>query len=161
MLWLGFGVSASVSVPAFLAPNWVARLLQPLRVFHQEWVEERVGRLTGALGRFGEAPRELAACFAGAIVVQSLLVLFYAAVARSMTVPVAPWHLAVIVPVTFLVQMLPVSINGLGVREAVFAVQFSRLGLPVESALAVSFVGAGLVMLFSLTGVPVQLVRRR
>jgi len=160
LLWLGFAVSAGVSVPALLAPSAVGRLLRPLRVFHPEWVEERVGRLTRALGRFGESPGALAACFGSAVLVQALLVLFYVAVAWSMQIPVSPWNLAVIVPVTFLVQMLPVSINGLGVREATFALYFGRIGLPVESALAVSFVGAGLVMLFSLIGVPVHLARR-
>ena len=61
-------------------------------------------------------------------------------------------HLAVIVPVSFVVQMLPVSLNGFGVREATFSLYFTRLGLPLESALALSLVGAGLIMLFSLSG---------
>ena len=64
----------------------------------------------------------------------------------------SPWHLAVLVPVSFVVQMAPVSLNGFGVREATFAFYFTRLGLPLESALMVSFVGAALIMLFSLSG---------
>ena len=160
LLWLGFAVSAGVSVPALLAPAAAGWLLKPLRVFHREWVDVRVARLTGALGRFRETPRSLALCFAGAIVVQTLLVFFYLAIAWSMQIAISPWNMAVIVPVTFLVQMLPVSINGFGVREAAFALYFGRVGLPVESALAVSFVGAGLVILFSLIGVPVHLARR-
>ena len=36
--------------------------------------------------------------------------------------------------------------------EATFGFYFTRLGLPLESALLVSFVGAALIMLFSLTG---------
>ncbi len=160
LLWLAFAVSAGIWVPALLAPASVGWLLKPLRVFHREWVDVRVARLTGALGRFGETLASVAGCFAGAVVVQALLVLFYLAVAWSMRVPVSPWDMAVIVPVTFLVQMLPVSINGFGVREATFALYFGRIGLPVESALAVSFVGAGLVILFSLVGVPVHLARR-
>ena len=160
LLWLGFAVSAGVSVPALLAPGAVAWLLKPLRVFHREWVEQRVAKITGALGRFGETPTSVTACFAGAVVVQTLLVLFFLAVAWSMRIPISPWDMAVIVPATFLVQMLPVSINGFGVREATFAVYFGRIGLPVESALAVSFVGAGLIILFSLIGVPVHLARR-
>ena len=42
--------------------------------------------------------------------------------------------------------------NGFGVREATFGFYFTRLGLPLESALLVSFVGAALIMLFSLSG---------
>ncbi len=57
--------------------------------------------------------------------------------------------------------MVPVSMNGFGVREATFGFYFTRLGLPLESALLVSFIGAALVMLFSLSGGVVYLARLR
>jgi len=56
------------------------------------------------------------------------------------------------VPISFIVQMVPVSLNGFGVREATFGFYFARLGLPLESALLVSFVGAALILVFSLSG---------
>ena len=74
------------------------------------------------------------------------------AIARSMHIPIGFGELAVIVPVSFIVQMIPLSVNGFGVREATFGFYFTRLGLPLESALLVSFVGAALIMLFSLSG---------
>jgi hypothetical protein len=46
------------------------------------------------------------------------------------------------------------------VREATFTFYFSRLGLPLESGLALSFVGAALIMLFSVSGGAVYLLRR-
>jgi hypothetical protein len=61
-------------------------------------------------------------------------------------------HLAVLIPLSFLVQMAPVSVNGFGVREATFTLYFSRIGLPIESALALSFAGAILLMVFSVSG---------
>ena len=86
------------------------------------------------------------------MIVQTVLVGFYLAIAHSMRIPVGFSELAVIVPITFIVQMLPVSMNGFGVRVATFGFYFTRLGLPLESALLVSFVGAALIMLFSLSG---------
>jgi uncharacterized membrane protein YbhN (UPF0104 family) len=152
MLWAGFGLGAVIATPALLMPEGVARLLQPLRVFHQEWVDERITRLTDALTRFKEGPAALAGCFAGAMVVQAVLVLFYLAIAWSLRIPIGFTELAVIVPISFIVQMLPVSVNGFGVREATFGFYFTRLGLPLESALLVSFMGAALIMLFSVSG---------
>jgi hypothetical protein len=67
--------------------------------------------------------------------------------------------MAVVVPMSFLVQMLPISVNGFGLREATFSFYFTRLGLPIEAALVVSLVGAGLVMLFSLSGAAVYVTR--
>jgi uncharacterized membrane protein YbhN (UPF0104 family) len=161
MLWAGFGLATILATPALLVPEGFIRLLRPLRVLHPEWVDERLGRLTAALTRFGETPAALAGCFAGAIAVQAVLVGFYLAIARSMSIPIGFTELAVIVPITFIVQMIPVSVNGFGVREATFGFYFTRLGLPLESALLVSFAGAVLIMLFSLSGAAVYVVRRR
>ena len=152
ILWAGFGLGAMIATPALLIPETATRLLQPLRVFHQEWVDARIEKLTYALTRFKETPAALAGCFAGAVVVQAVLVAFYVAIARSMNIPIGFAELAVIVPVSFIVQMVPLSVNGFGVREATFGFYFTRLGLPLESALLVSFVGAALIMLFSLSG---------
>lgn len=152
VLWAGFGLGAIVAAPALLMPETVTKMLQPLRVFHQEWVDARIEKLTYALTRFKETPAALAACFLGAVVVQGILVLFYVAIARSMNIPIGFAELAVIVPISFIVQMVPVSLNGFGVREATFGFYFTRLGLPLESALLVSFVGAALIMVFSLSG---------
>jgi len=152
MLWAGFCVGAIVATPALLMPESMTRLLAPLRVFHQEWVDQRIAKLTAALTKFKETPTAVAGCFLGAVIVQTVLVLFYLAIAHSMNIPVGFAELAVIVPVSFIVQMIPVSLNGFGVREATFGFYFTRLGLPLESALLVSFMGAALIMLFSLSG---------
>lgn len=159
-LWATFALATLVSAPAVIAPAGVGRLLQPLTVFHPEWVGDRISRITDALGRFRERPASLGNAFAGAVIVQASLVLFYAAAAASLNIPVSLWHLAVVVPVSFVVQMLPVSVNGFGVREATFSFYFSRLGLPLESALALSLGATALVMLFSLSGAAVYVVRR-
>jgi uncharacterized protein (TIRG00374 family) len=159
-LWAGFLLATLISAPAVIAPAGVGRLLQPLTVFHPEWVGDRITRVTDALARFRDRPRSLASAFAGAVVVQALLVLFYSAVARSLNIPISVWHMAVIVPVSFVVQMVPVSVNGFGVREATFSFYFSRLGLPIESAMALSLGSTALVMLFSLSGAAVYVARR-
>jgi len=159
LLWLAFGVALAVGSAAVFLPNAVGLVLKPLRVIHQEWVGERINRLVGTLERFRTQPRSLMSCFSGAILVQAVLVAFYFAVARSMGIDVPIADLAVIVPVSFVVQMLPVSLNGLGVREATFKLYFAQIGLPAASALAVSLMGAALVMLFSLSGAVAYLLR--
>jgi uncharacterized integral membrane protein len=83
------------------------------------------------------------------------------AIAASLRIPITFSQLAVIVPVSFIVQMLPVSMNGFGVREATFGFYFTRLGLPLESALLLSFIGAALIMLFSLSGGVTYMARLR
>jgi hypothetical protein len=135
-------------------------VLRPLRVIHADWIDKRVEHLTTALEKFRAGLTTLVLCFIASIGVQVALVLFYAAIAHSMGIPISAWNLATIVPVSFIVQMLPLSINGFGVREATFGFYFTHLGLPLESALIVSFVGAALMMLFSISGALVQFTGR-
>jgi uncharacterized membrane protein YbhN (UPF0104 family) len=159
-LWVTFLVGAMAAAPALVSPAGLGRLLQPLTVFHPEWVGDRIDSVTATLERFRERLGALASCFGGAVFVQAITVAFYVAVSYALKIRVTPWDLAVIVPLSFVVQMLPVSVNGFGVREATFSFYFTRLGLPIESALLLSLGATALIMLFSLSGAAVYVTRR-
>jgi uncharacterized membrane protein YbhN (UPF0104 family) len=159
-LWAGFIAGGAVAAPAVFAPTRIARALQPLMVIHPEWIGERIDRLTSALARFRASPLALVWCFAGAVAVQALLVFFYFAVVQAFEIPVHPWDLAVVVPLSFLLQMLPVSVNGFGVREATFSFYLTRLDVPLELAVLLPLAATALAVLFSLTGAVVYVARR-
>jgi uncharacterized membrane protein YbhN (UPF0104 family) len=158
-LWAGFLAAAAASAPALLAPAGFGRLLQPLTVFHPQWVAERIDTLTSVLSRFRDRPVALAGCFGGAVIVQASMVVFFFFVAYALHLHLTFWDLSVIVPLSFIVQMLPVSLNGFGVREATYAFYFKSIGQPIESAILMSLVGTALLMLFSLSGAAVWFAR--
>jgi glycosyltransferase 2 family protein len=158
-LWVGFLLCTAAAAPAVLAPIGFSRLLQPLTVFHPEWVGGRIDKLTDVLSRFRERPAAIASCFAAAVIVQASMIVFYLAVIYALHLRVNVWDLAVIVPISFVVQLLPVSVGGFGVREATFSIYFAKIGLPIESAVVMSLVGAALLMLFSLSGAAVYIAR--
>jgi hypothetical protein len=143
------------------APGVLARVLKPLTFLHPEWVGRQIEMLTGTLGRFREKPSSLIGCFGGAVLVQALVVAFYVTVVNALNIPVTASDLAVIVPLSLIVQMLPVSMNGFGVREATFSFYFTRVGLPIESAVLLSLVAAALTMFHSLSGAAVYVTRKR
>ncbi len=132
----------------------------PARALGHPWVTERLALLQEALGRFRSRPSSLLGALAGAVAVQLVIVVFYALTARSLSVPLPVVMAGVLVPVALAVQMAPVSINGFGLREAVFSFFFVRFGLGVEAGVAVSLLGTALVMLFSLGGGAIFLLRR-
>ena len=158
-LWAGFLLGLAAAILALWSPKSVGRLLKPLTVLHPEWVGGRIDSITAALARFRQHPGALLSCFSGATFVQIATVAFYLSVAYSLRVHISVWDLAVLVPVSGVVQMLPVSLNGFGVREATFSLYFTRIGLPIESALLLSLCATALVMLFSLTGATVYVAR--
>ena len=161
LLWTGLASALTAVVLILAMPERLGALLRPLRVFHAEWVDKRIAQITDALLRFQRAPIAMVIGFLGAIIVQCVLVAFYAAVAAALHITVPLGHLAILVPVSFIVQMMPLSVNGLGVREATFGIYFKSIGLALESAIALSFIGAALIMLFSMSGAGAYLARRK
>ncbi len=151
-LWMVVAAGLVLAIPVILIPKLTAHLLRPLRMMKRPWVDERVQRLEDAIFRFREAPSALIGAFAGALVVQITIVAFYLLTAQGLSVPLPILLGAVLIPVSLAVQMAPLSINGFGVREAVFAFFFRRFGLPIDAAVALSLVSTGLVMGLSLVG---------
>ena len=163
-LWLVSALAAAAAISVITMPHLVGVIvghaLVPVRALNRPWVTERAQRLEDAVIRFRKAPSAVAGAFAGAIVVQITIVAFYLLTAKGLSVPLPIFLGAVLIPVSLVVQMAPVSINGFGVREAVFAFFFRRFGLPIEAAVALSLVSTGLVMALSLVG-GVLFLRRR
>lgn len=159
-LWLAAAIGAGAAIPVIAIPDFVGHLLRPVRALNRPWVTERAQRLEDAVLRFRKAPGALAGAFGGAMVVQITIVAFYLLTAQGLSVPLPLLLGAVLIPVSLAVQMAPISINGFGVREAVFAFFFRRFGLPAEAAVALSLVSTGMVMGLSLVG-GLMFVRRR
>ena len=113
----------------FARPQRLAFLARPLHVFHAEWVSQRIQTVTSALQKFRDAPSSIVLGFLASVVVQGLLVGFYMAVATGLHLSIPIGHMAILVPVSFLIQMLPLSINGFGVREGTFVTYLTRIGV--------------------------------
>ena len=151
-LWLATGLGAVAAVFVIAMPQLVGHLLMPVRALKRPWLDERAQRLEEAVIKFRNAPAALLGAFAGALVVQITIVAFYLLTAEGLSVPLPIFLGAVLIPVSLVVQMAPISINGFGVREAVFAFFFRRFGLPTDAAVALSLVSTGMVMGLSLVG---------
>lgn len=73
-----------------------------------------------------------------------------------------PWYeLLVFITLISVITMLPISINGIGVREASYLLFFKELGVPDEIAVSVSLLFFVLVAISSLVGGVFWLVERR
>ena len=159
-VWMATAAGVSAAILVISMPDFVGHALAPVRALNRPWVTERAQRLEEAVLRFGKAPWALAGAFGAAVVVQITIVAFYLLTAQGLSVPLPTLLGAVLIPVSLAVQMAPISINGFGVREAVFALFFGRFGLPTDAAVALSLVSTGMVMGLSLVG-GLLFVRRR
>lgn len=61
---------------------------------------------------------------------------FFVAISIGMSVPI--WYLAFVVPITYMVTLIPISVSGLGTREASYIFLFSLVGIQPEVSLLFS-----------------------
>ncbi|MGH2570356.1 MAG: lysylphosphatidylglycerol synthase transmembrane domain-containing protein [bacterium] len=117
----------------------VRRLILRLAAgFPIEFVRNTVGKMLAAFELFSRARGTLLANFALSLAFQFLLIVHFWLVqfAFRQAVPFSAY--VAIVPVVFCVMMLPISINGLGVRESAFVWFLTRAGMDPASAAALS-----------------------
>lgn len=107
-----------------------------------------LGKLHDALHAYRKSPGALAGALAASLLVQfgRILTVYFAARALGATVPLRDF--LVLVPVTALITLLPISMAGFGVREGSFVYFFSRVGMaePVAFGLGLLVFGLSLVL---------------
>jgi uncharacterized protein (TIRG00374 family) len=153
VLFLALGV-------LFARPGLVSRLIEGLGLRRFPWLFARFASVQATLGAFRANRRAMVNSFLLSLVLQFLGVSYFFVVARALRIPLDPGTCLLMVPLCTLIQALPISFNGWGVREGVYVVYFRQVGLPKESALAFSIVAAALAVLLSLSGLFVWLARR-
>ncbi|HEX9186730.1 MAG TPA: lysylphosphatidylglycerol synthase transmembrane domain-containing protein [Vicinamibacteria bacterium] len=154
-LALLFGFLAYV----FFRPGTARWLMSVSRLDSIEWAREQFEVVQGAVHAYRARVRTIWVAGAASVVLQALVVVYYLAVARGLGIPLPASAAFLMVPLCTLLQAVPVSFNGWGLREGLFAHYFSQVGLPRPSALAFSLVGAGLMVLLSLSGALVWMAR--
>jgi uncharacterized protein (TIRG00374 family) len=136
----------------FFRPGIARRIMAATRLNNWRWARERFEVVQEAVHVYRREVRAVWGAFAASVALQSLIVLFFYDVAQSLRIALPLSAAFLIVPLCSLVQTVPISFNGWGIRESVFIIYFRQLGLARESALALSLAGAGLIALLSLPG---------
>jgi uncharacterized protein (TIRG00374 family) len=142
-------VVANIVLLSPLAYQLVDRIIaaSPLARFRA-----RAGSLYHAVVPYKTASRAVAIGIALSFVHQGgvIAVVFLNARALSLEVPLSA--VAVFVPIVSLAGMAPISVNGLGVREALYILLFGRLGVPAETAVSLALLYLAVTVVASLPG---------
>ncbi len=155
LLGLIFGALAYVFFRAGIA----RRVMEKSGLARRPWAQKRFETVQSAVHGYRAEVAAVWIAFLGSVALQALVVLYYYNVARALRIPLPLSACFLMVPLCTLVQTVPVSFNGWGIRESVFILYFGQVGLPRDSALAFSLVGAGLIVLMSLSGAVVWTAR--
>jgi glycosyltransferase 2 family protein len=157
---LGLGLVFAAVAYVFLRPGTAGQLMARSGLIRFAWPREMFEGVQQAVHIYREQMSTVCMALLASVALQSLVVWFYFAVAHALRVPLGVSACFMMVPLCTLVQVVPISFNGWGVRESLFVVYFAQVGLTRDSALAFSVVGAGLIVMLSLSGAFVWASRR-
>lgn len=76
----------------------------------------------------------------------------YYFIGRSLHIPIGFFAYCLVVPLVWVVQMLPISLNGIGVREAAFVYLMGLFSVPSDKSLALVLAVLGILTTLSLCG---------
>jgi uncharacterized protein (TIRG00374 family) len=149
---VGLGIVFAALAYVFFRPGTARRFMSASRLTSLSWARERFATVQAAVHVYRERLASVWVAFVASVALQALVVCYFFAVARSLSIPLELSAAFLIVPLCTLVQAIPISFNGWGIRESVFILYFGQVGLSRDSALAFSLVGAGLIVVLSLSG---------
>jgi len=107
---------------------------------------EMVGKVHGALHAYRQSPGTLGVATVLSLAVQLFRILEIYCAALALGAEVSFQHSLVLVPVTPLITLLPISLAGIGVREGSFVYFFSRVGMSESMAFSLSLLVFGLTL---------------
>ena len=140
-----------------VADGIVEKLLPPRFVGLRETVSQTVLVVRQTL----EDPALFAQVIVLSILFQISVATVNACIFKAMGVPVTLAQCIIFTPMIFTVTMLPISISGLGVREAAYWYFFSLVGVSQVDAVVASLAFFVIVGLASLPGAPLFILNRR
>lgn len=123
------------------------------------FVRRTIGKMIVAFELFSRAHPVLVANFFLSIGFQFLLIVHYWLIQFAFGESVSLLTFLVVVPLVFCVIILPIGINGLGVRESVFVALLTPAGMDPASALALSLASYGIAVSQGMLGFGVHLWR--
>jgi len=98
------------------------------------------------------AKSRLFAGFLFSLALQAMIILQYFAFSRALQADVSLSDLGVLVPVVMLVTLLPITINGIGLRETALTVVGAAFGLAAEDAITMAWMFLGVHLLYAVIG---------
>jgi hypothetical protein len=123
-------------------------------------VAKTARRVLGAFAAYRGQRAVLARAFGWSVLLQTSVIIQYAIMARALGLEIPAHHFFLIVPLALFIMMVPVTVNGIGVRESVFALFFATYGIASADAIAYAWLVYLGVVILGLVGAVVYALRR-
>ncbi len=151
IIWAAFAAFVAGNIGIF-APYFHRRLTHLLQRLRLHKIAAKVDMISNAFQIMGKHKALLFGSLIISFVNQMLVIAVTWIMALGLRLDVSPKWFFIFVPVITLVSMIPISINGMGLRESAFMGLFGAIGLPPASCLALGLLSSVVIILSSLPG---------
>lgn len=127
---------------------------------HDSWLRF-LGAVHLGLARMARRPGAALQVVVASVVYQLAIVAAGILAAKAIGIHIGPTALLAFIPVVSIVQVLPVTVGGLGVREGAFTLFLQPLGVPAGQAIALGLAMYAMHLIASLLGAPSFAVGQR
>lgn len=143
-----------------VAPGFLVELGQRFKNPLGRRLARVISHVAESLALFRRHPRALRQGAGLSLLLQINVVAHYYLLAVALSLPIPIVALFFVVPFALLVMMLPVSINGIGIRENAFVVLLGPFGVSQAEGIAFSWLAYGLILFQGFLGAVVYTIRR-
>jgi uncharacterized protein (TIRG00374 family) len=127
---------------------------------HENWMRF-IGAVHLGVDRMRREPRQIVPVVGTALLYQVSVVVTVALIFRALDLPVPVAGAIAFVPAVAMLQVLPLSFNGLGVREGALVLFLTGLGVGNAQAIAVGLLWGLVMLIVSMAGAPAFVVGHR
>jgi uncharacterized protein (TIRG00374 family) len=138
-------------------PESLAEKVKKIKLFK---FGERIDKLFEAIRYFQDKKIVYIKVISVSLFAQVLVILMHYFCVLALKIDVSIFYLFLVVPVTFLLTMLP-SINGLGVRDGGFVFLLGKKGISNAAALSLSFLAIIVPMIVSIAGAILFIIQKK
>ena len=151
-------IAGAVAALAHPAAAKVGRRLLSISVL--EAARGKAALVYGGLAALGRAWDRLIIAFLLSMALQFAIVVEYFMLSMALGMEVSLWAFSVLIPIVTLISLLPVSVNGIGLREAALAVLGAPFGITVGDAVAMAWLFVFVHWLYAIFGGIIYLIGR-
>ena len=152
LIWASFVLAAGIFVLSVVNP-WLGRALQRLASKASIDLEQSLARANAALRAYMLNSATFITVYLLGIATHVVgLVATMALLASALGIQIPFLHHLIAVPLITLITLLPVAINGIGLREVAYVLLYANEAVTAPAAISLSFAWTLVLVFFSLIG---------
>jgi uncharacterized protein (TIRG00374 family) len=151
VVWSAFAIFVLGNIAIF-APRFHRRLTDVLRRIGMPKIAIKIDTISSAFQIMGKHPRVLFGSLAISLFNQLMVISVTWIMSLGLRLNISFSYFLIFVPVITLISMIPISLNGMGLREYSFMSLFGAIGVSPASCIALGLVSSLVLILSSLPG---------